>query len=82
MATKKEIFLRDLGLHIRMLRLKRNLTQFDLACLVNKDRQSIQRLEAGKVNPSIYYLFELAEGFEVDLKTLTNFTSTKNKKDK
>jgi putative transcriptional regulator len=72
-AGKKDIFLRQFGEHIRSMRLKKNLTQFDVASAVGKDRQSIQRLEAGKINPTVFYLFELAEGLQVDFKDLTDF---------
>lgn len=56
------------------------MTQFDLACSINKDRQSIQRIEAGKVNPTIYYLAELSEGLEIDLcKLICTFQTKKIK---
>ena len=44
---------------------------------MNKDRQSLQRIESGNSNPTIYYLYELAIGLEVPLKTLTEFTYSK-----
>jgi putative transcriptional regulator len=73
LVADKNILLKQFGAHIKQIRLKKNLTQFDVACLINKDRQSIQRLESGKINPTVYYLFELAESLGVDFKTLTNF---------
>ncbi len=82
MAAKKEIFLKQFGEHVKQVRLKKGFTQFDLACLINKDRQSIQRLESGNINPTIYYLQELADGLDIDLKTLVNFEFTPKKKTK
>jgi putative transcriptional regulator len=73
LATKKEKYLKRLGEHIKEIREKKKLTQFDLSSSINKDRQSIQRLEAGNVNPTIYYLIELAEGLEVPVKKLVDF---------
>jgi transcriptional regulator with XRE-family HTH domain len=82
LATKKEIFLKQVGEHVKQTRLKKKFTQFDLACLINKDRQSIQHLESGNINPTIYYLQELADGLDVDLKTLVNFEFTPKKNPK
>jgi putative transcriptional regulator len=63
-------FLRKLGGRVRVLRIEKELTQTQLAHEVNKDQQSIQRLENGKINPSAFYLFEIAQGLEVPVKTL------------
>ena len=83
MAIKREIFLQQLGLHLRNLRLSKNITQFDLGSIINKDRQSIQRVESGKVNPTIYYLQELSDGLQIPLSEIVNFKiPEKNKKNK
>lgn len=68
--VKKEAIQRLLGLHILRLRVERNFTQKELALRVNKDQQSIHRLEAGKINPSYYYLFEISRGLNISLKDL------------
>ena len=68
MEIDKDIELRKLGERIRKIRLEKGLTQFELGSRVNKDQQSIQRLEKGNVNPSYYYLMEICEGLEVDFK--------------
>ncbi len=73
MYSHKKKYLLKLGAHVKQLREKKKLTQFDLACSINKDRQSIQRLESGNVNPTIYYLQEIADGLHVSLKKLINF---------
>lgn len=73
MASKKKLFLKQFGEHVKKIRVRKNLTQFDVACSVNKDRQSIQRLESGNINPTIFYLYELAEGLGIDFNSITNF---------
>ena len=40
------------------------LNQSELASLCDKDRQSIQRLEKGGMNPTAYYLLELAQALK------------------
>jgi len=63
----KEAITAALGVRIKNLRKERGMSQLQLAHFVHKDQQSIQRLEAGKINPSIYYLFEISEGLKVPL---------------
>ncbi|WP_207533622.1 helix-turn-helix domain-containing protein [Desertivirga arenae] len=68
---EKEIFLKQLGERIRVIREETGLTQAELAYKVGKDQQSLQRLEKGGVNPSIFYLWEIAMGLGVGLEYLT-----------
>ena len=59
---KKEELLRRLGQRIRKIRTDKGITQQGLAHGLGKDQQSVQRLEAGNVNPSYFYLCEIASG--------------------
>ena len=70
---RKEVFLIELGKNIVRLRLLKGFSQSDLARACFKDRQSIDRLEHGKINPSAYYLKEIADGLEIETKELLNF---------
>ncbi|MCF2495602.1 helix-turn-helix transcriptional regulator [Dyadobacter chenhuakuii] len=45
----------------------KNVTQEELAHVIDKDQQSIQRLEAGKINPSFLYLQQIAKGLGMPL---------------
>ena len=63
----KEVLLKDLGEKIREIRKDKGVTQVQLAHSIGKDQQSIQRLEAGNINPSYIYLQEIAEGLNVTL---------------
>lgn len=63
----KEVILRELGVRIKDLRTKKGISQKELAYSINKDQQSIQRLEKGKINPSFYYLYEISKGLNVSL---------------
>ncbi|MCF0072477.1 helix-turn-helix domain-containing protein [Dyadobacter sp. CY261] len=68
----KVILLTQLGRRIRDLRVMKGVTQTELAHAIGKDQQSIQRLEAGKINPSYFYLCEIAEGLQVSVKEITD----------
>jgi transcriptional regulator with XRE-family HTH domain len=59
---EKEALLTKLGQRIREIRIEKGITQAKLAHSLGKDQQSIQRLEAGNINPSYYYLHEIAIG--------------------
>jgi len=75
---QKEELLKQLGNRVRKLREEKLMTQSQLAASIGKDQQSLQRLEAGKINPSFYYLFQIAEGLSIDISELTNMeTKTK-----
>jgi len=64
--TKQELQCK-IGQKIISLRSQKNWSQADLARACFKDRQSIERLENGKINASIFYLQEVAEALEVPL---------------
>ena len=67
----KEVILKKLGERIREIRNAKGITQVRLAHSIGKDQQSIQRLETGNVNPSYYYLIQIAEGLNIKIEDLT-----------
>ena len=67
---EKEVLLKKLGERVREIRLEKGMTQKELANSIDKDQQSIQRLEAGNMNPTIYYLREIAVGLNAELKDI------------
>jgi putative transcriptional regulator len=69
----KKKLLKKLGGRVRSIRKAKGITQADLAYSIDKDQSSIQRLEKGRVNPSFYYLFEIAQGLGVPIKDLFDF---------
>ena len=66
----KANFLKNLGKRIAYLREKNGLNQTELGIECDKDRQSINRLEKGNVNPSIFYLYQIAQALKVTLAEL------------
>lgn len=59
-----------LGEKVRKVRHDKCLTLEEVAFRINKDNQSIQRLEKGGFNPSYIYLTEICKGLEIDIKDL------------
>lgn len=73
MLPKKDILQKSFGLHVKNLRIKKKLTQIDVSSKMDKDQQSLQRVESANVSPSLYYLFQLADGLGVSIQELVSF---------
>jgi len=65
-SLEKEEFLLKVGQNIRAVRLSKGLTQTQLASLCDRDKQSIERIENGKINTSIYMLKVIAVALDVE----------------
>ena len=61
------------GQRIVTTRLSKGWTQSDLARACNKDRQAIEKLEKGKVNATIFTLYEISAALEISLSELLIF---------
>lgn len=73
MSVNKEQFQKKLGERIAEMREKLGFSQTDLGYKCEKDRQSINRLEKGNVNPSAYYLYQISEALGCSLGELIDF---------
>jgi transcriptional regulator with XRE-family HTH domain len=69
MSIKKEQkeHLKRLGLQLKKIRLLKGLTLKELGYLIDKDPQSISRVEMGDINPSYLYLMEVCKGLGVEI---------------
>ena len=72
--TKENNFL---GKRIQELRKSKNLTQADLAALINVVPKYISRLETGTSNPSIETVANIAEKLECEIAELFNYSHFK-----
>ncbi|WP_101450329.1 MULTISPECIES: helix-turn-helix domain-containing protein [unclassified Aquimarina] len=70
--TKDELK-KNIGNRIVELRTQKGWSQSDLARACDKDRQALEKLENGKVNPTIYSLLEISKALEVSLPELVTF---------
>jgi transcriptional regulator with XRE-family HTH domain len=62
--------LKKLGQRLKKIRLEKGLTLKELGFKINKDPQSISRVEQGDINPTYLYLLTLTEGLEISLEEL------------
>lgn len=70
---KKDQLQKKIGQRIVQLRTEKGWSQSDLARACSKDRQAIEKLENGKVNPTVYTLLEIAKALQISLSTLIEF---------
>lgn len=69
----KEQLKKKIGQRIVELRTKKGWSQSDLARACNKDRQAMEKLENGKVNPTLFSLLEISKALGVSLSNLVKF---------
>ena len=69
---KKSDLNKKIGQRIIELRERKGWSQSDLARACGKDRQAIEKLESGKVNPTLYTLNEISKGLEVSIEALVD----------
>ena len=67
---KDEEALKQIGEKIRKFRMLKQISQEELANICEIDHSQINRMELGKVNFGISYLFKIADALEVDPKVL------------
>jgi transcriptional regulator with XRE-family HTH domain len=70
--VKKEQLQKKIGERIIKLRAQKGWNQSDLARACNKDRQAIEKLENGRVNPTLYTLMEISEALQIPLSELVD----------
>jgi len=70
--VKKADLNKKIGKRIIELREKKGWNQSELARASGKDRQAIEKLENGRVNPTLYTLYEVAEALDVAIGQLVD----------
>lgn len=65
-----KVSLKKLGSRLKSIRVEKGLTLKELGYRVDKDPQSISRVEMGDINPTYLYLLKLCEGLEISLNDL------------
>ena len=61
---------KKLGENLRKLRLKKNMSQVDLADALSVDRAYISNIENGRMNPTLSTLEKIAGALKVSIKDL------------
>lgn len=61
-----EDFLREFGLRLKMLRIKKKITQAQLGEMVNISEHRISQIENGKCNLTLVTVNKIASALEID----------------
>lgn len=69
-----EIFLINLGIHIRQIRERQNLSQQNLADICDLPKTTIGRIERAEINTTIKTLVKISNALEIEPKDLLNFS--------
>lgn len=64
---------KKIGFNIKAVRKEIGINQAELARRSFKDKQAIEKIENGKVNPTIHSLYVIAQALNIKLKDLINF---------
>ena len=67
MQIKDQLLLKNIGFRIRKIRKKRNLSQVQLAVLIDNHAEQIGRIERGKLNVTICTLQLIAKGLNTNI---------------
>ncbi len=67
---KEPELLMQMGERIKMLRIKKNMTQNDLAIECEFEKASMSRIESGKSNPTVRTLFKICRALDVHISAL------------
>jgi transcriptional regulator with XRE-family HTH domain len=73
MNISEEAFILNLGIHIRQLREKKNMSQQDLANDSAIPKSQVARIELAQINTTVKTLIKIANALEIEPKELLNF---------
>lgn len=66
-------FMKAFGAHVKNLRVKKNLSQEDLANDADIPINQIGRIERGEINPTVSTVYAIAKALEIHHKELLDF---------
>ena len=75
MDISEETFIVNLGIHIRQLREKKNMSQQDLADDSGVTKSQIARIERAQINTTVKTLIKISNALEIEPKEILNFSN-------
>jgi len=69
----KTLYMPTIHVNLKKYRLEQGITQEDLAEKLKVTRQTINAIEAGKYQPTLYLAYQCAEFFNVSIKDIFTF---------
>lgn len=75
MDISEQTFILNLGIHIRQLREKKNMSQQDLANDSGITKSQIARIERAQINTTVKTLIKISNALEIEPKEILNFSN-------
>jgi transcriptional regulator with XRE-family HTH domain len=75
MDISEQTFILNLGIHIRQLREKKNMSQQDLADDSGITKSQIARIERAQINTTVKTLIKISNALEIEPKEILNFSN-------
>jgi len=66
-------YLKKLGENIQAIRMKKKISQVDLAAACDFEKGNMRRIEAGRTNPTVITLLKISRALEVNIIDLFKF---------
>ncbi|MEN9702128.1 MAG: hypothetical protein RIR55_1470 [Bacteroidota bacterium] len=70
----EEEYIKDVCKKIKEIRVKKKMTQLELASKIGIDDSSLRRIESGKTNPTLKTIYRIASAFEIEVTEIFSFT--------
>lgn len=68
--VKDPVLLKKIGQRIRCLRKEQNLSQLELAVIMNNHAEQLGRIERGEINVTVGTLQKVAEGLNITIREI------------
>lgn len=70
----EEEYIKEICTKIKLIRVKKKMTQLELASKIGIDDSSLRRIESGKTNPTLKTIYRIASAFEIEVTEIFSFT--------
>jgi DNA-binding XRE family transcriptional regulator len=70
----EEEYIKEVCTKIKLIRVKKKMTQLELACKIGIEDSSLRRIESGKTNPTLKTIYRIASAFEIEVEEIFSFT--------
>ena len=70
----EEEYIKEVCTKIKQIRVRKKMTQLELASKIGIEDSSLRRIESGKTNPTLKTIYRIASAFEIEVEEIFSFT--------
>lgn len=71
----EEEYIKEVCTKIKQIRVRKKMTQLELASKIGIEDSSLRRIESGKTNPTLKTIYRIASAFEIEVEEIFSFTN-------